>query len=258
MARSSWPERKVETLLYRIIKASDSVSESFAVFDFSEIEQGKSKGDGDSKGPEPKSPEEVQRDQLQELETLIQQRLMDTERRVQELEQEGYEKGYAQGLKDGTEFGRKSMQVAREQFEALLEQLRNLPRDAFRDYRKWFIASCLAISRRIVGRELQTQPQLLINLMKGILREAEESQGIAIYLHPKDMELLSHHSSLQKMLKDAAGAFTVRADPLMSRGGCRMDSSIQSIDASLETRFALIEKALQEERMEEGDDRADG
>jgi len=234
----------VETLLSRIIKACESESESVCSFDFSEILDTALCDPGEREAPESGAPEETEPDPLFNLELMVQQRLLEAERRSQELEQEGYEKGYAQGLKDGTEFGRKSMQVAREHFEELLSRLMTLPNTVFEDYRSWFIATSLAVSKHIIRSELQTNPQALIELMEDVLSEAGESQGIVLFLHPKDLDLLSRHSALEEMTAKAEKTFSIRPDPEMSRGGCRLESEIQLIDASLENRLALIERTL--------------
>ncbi|MCU0572522.1 MAG: FliH/SctL family protein [Syntrophobacteraceae bacterium] len=237
----------------RIIKAFESESESICAFSFSEIVEA---AECDQPGEDVlESPcREVEPDPLVDLESLVQQRLLEAERRAQELEQEGYEKGYAQGLKDGAEFGRKSMQVAREQFEALLERLMSLPKAVIEDYRDWFISSCLAVSRHIALGELQTNPRILTQLMEGLLSEAEEAQGITLHLHPKDLDLLNKHSSLEEMVAKAEKTFSIRPDPEMPRGGCRLESDIQLIDASLENRLSLIEKTILETRDLEEDE----
>jgi len=229
--------------LSRIIKAFESDSESVCAFSFEEIAEA-----DDSSRPEATAPEaaavDATPDRLADLENLIQQRLLEAERRAQELEQEGYEKGYAQGLKDGTEFGRKTMQVARERFEALLERMISLPQDVFEDYRDWFISSCLAVAKHIALGELHTHPRMLIQLMEGLLGEAEEAQRITLCLHPKDLDFLNRHSALEEMAAKAEKTFSIKADPELSRGSCRLESDVQLIDASMENRLALIEKTV--------------
>ncbi len=238
----------------RIIKASESQSEPVCSFDFSEILETTWCDPQEREVLDSASTGETDPDPLLNLESMVQQRLLQAERRAQELEQEGYEKGYAQGLKDGTEFGRKSMQVAREQFEELLARMIKLPDTVFEDYRNWFINTSLAVSKHIVRAELHANPRVLIDLMEDVLSEAGESQGITLFLHPKDLELLSRNSALDEMVAEAEKAFTIRTDPQMSRGGCRLESDIQLIDASLENRLGLIEKTLLEtEEAEEND-----
>ncbi len=230
----------------RIIKASESQSESVCSFDFSEILETTWCDPREREVLDSASTEETDPDPLLNLESMVQQRLLEAERRAQELEQEGYEKGYAQGLKDGTEFGRKSMQVAKEQFEELLARMMTLPSTVFEDYRNWFINTSLAVSKHIVRTELKANPQVLIHIMEDVLSEAGESQGITLYLHPKDLELLTRSSALEEMVAKAEKAFAIRPDPRISRGGCRLESDIQLIDASLENRLALIENTLLE------------
>ncbi|MGV8074035.1 MAG: FliH/SctL family protein [Syntrophobacteraceae bacterium] len=179
-----------------------------------------------------------------DLEHTIRQQLLDSERKAEETEREAYEKGYAQGIKDGTEYGEKRMAVVKEQIEHCLAGLQALPEKVLKDYRDWFIAACIAVSRKVVRNELDTRPELIIQTIDGLLHEAEENQTLTIHLHPKDIELLNKHTDFCDMTQGSERSFAMKPDPQIERGGCRMENDIQFIDATLETRFTLIKEAL--------------
>lgn len=188
--------------------------------------------------------EEPQIDPLDELEATIQNRLMEAERRAQELESEGYDKGYAQGMKDGTETGLKSMLITKEQMEKLFAALQTIPKRVFKDYHEWFITNTLAIARQVIRKELDTHPKILAHLIGSLLDEVEASQTVTLYLAPKDIELLEAHTGLKETLRQSDRSFSLKPDPQLERGGCRIETELQLLDADIETRFALIEEAL--------------
>jgi len=192
-------------------------------------------------------PEEPEVDPLQELEETIQNRLMEAERRAQELESEGYEKGYAQGLKDGSETGLKGMLIVQEHLDKIFKAMQALPPKIFADYREWFIASTLAVARHVIRKELDTHPGILAHLIGSLLEEVEESHSLILYLNPKDVESLEEHTSLKDILRESNRSFSLRPDPQLERGGCRIETELQLLDASIETQFALIEQAVRQE-----------
>lgn len=183
-------------------------------------------------------------DPLEELEETIQHRLLEVERRAQELEREAYEKGYAQGEKDGMEYGQKSMAVVKEHMERLLRELQSVPDRVLQDYRDWLITTCLAVARRVVDVELKTQPRALVKMIDALLSEAIEHQSLTLYLNPKDLDMLERTTEFQEWLKKTDRVLTVKPDAELARGGCRMESDIQFLDASMDTQFSLIEEAL--------------
>ena len=232
----------------KIIKAGQIAS--VTPFDFLNMNE-PAADESEQRAGEPEIPEQAEQDPFSDLEEIIRNRLLEAQTRAEELESEGYEKGYAQGLKDGTEYGTKSMEVVSEQFERLFAGVQDLPRHVFKDYRNWLLATSITISRQIVKKELQTRPELIVGLIESLLTQTEEDQGVAIYLHPKDLDLLRNHTSLENLIDSGERPLSLKPDSQMERGGCRLESDIRMIDASIETQFSLIEEALFNQAQEE-------
>ena len=62
------------------------------------------------------------------------------------------------------------------------------------------------------------------------------SQKITLALHPEDAELV--RSALK--LDDSLPAWRLVENPLISRGGCKVETETSSIDATLENRIAAV------------------
>jgi flagellar assembly protein FliH len=238
--------------LSNIIKAAES--SSCVPFGFEEIELFSGNDPCAFMEDEDAGLEAEVRDPLKELEQTIQERLLDAERRAQEIEREAYEQGYAQGLKDGTEFGRKSMLVTQEQMGNLLSELQTLPAQVLQDYRNWLVASCMAVSKHVIQKELRTRPQVLLRLIQTFLAEVEATQSLTLTLHPKDLEMLTRHADFAVPAEGGERPFVVKTDPQLERGGCRIESDIQLIDAGLDAQLAQIEQAFKAEGVVGNDD----
>jgi flagellar assembly protein FliH len=180
----------------------------------------------------------------EDMDHIIRNRLLEAERQAQETEKLAYENGYAQGQKDGFEYGRKSALVVQEQLENVLLQLGALPSRAFRDYRDWFIQSSLSMARCIVQNELKTNPDGLYSLVTSLLHEAQEHQTLTLYLNPRDLDLLRKNTPLESWIQQFSPAFSLKTDAALTPGGCRLESDLQLLDATLETRFAFLEETL--------------
>jgi flagellar assembly protein FliH len=183
-------------------------------------------------------------DRLSEIDITIQNRLLDAERKAHEVEEEAYRQGYAQGQKDGSEIGQKSMAIVREHLESLFNGLHRLPEQLLEDYRGWIINTSLAIARHVVRRELSGDKQQLIQLIDTLVREAEEGHTLTLYVNPNDLDLLEKHVELKHLEANSGRALYLKPDPRLERGGCRMESAIQLLDASIEKQFALIKETM--------------
>ena len=72
------------------------------------------------------------------------------------------------------------------------------------------------------------------------------SQNIKLHLHPEDASLVKSALSLDETEFDG---WKVVDDPVMTRGGCRVQTDSSQIDATVENRLStIIAKALGDER----------
>ncbi len=227
---------------FKIIKADETGE--LSAFSFGELDDcSRMYRDGGAEGVLDRDGAPVP-DPLVELEETIRQRLLEVERTAQEIESEAYEKGYDQGLKDGTEYGRKTMEVTKEHMERLLSHMEGLPREVLSHYRDWLIEASITISKQIVQEELSIRPELIAGLLSSVIGHAEETHSITVYLHPKDLELVSKHTDLENIFHQSERTLSLKPDPEVAKGGCRLETDIQLIDASLESRFALLKETL--------------
>jgi flagellar assembly protein FliH len=189
--------------------------------------------EAEMESPEPAEPEI-------DLEDVFRKRLLELERRGQEIEKEAYGRGFAQGEKDGLEYGQKSVQVVKTQLEGIAKSLEELPGEIHRDYRNWLIQTSLRLARQIVQRELRMTPEIVADTVRDLLDEVEDSSTLTVYLNPLDLEFMEKRAGLE--LKSNGKSFAVKPDKNLERGGCRLESEIQLLDASIEARFKNLEK----------------
>lgn len=182
-------------------------------------------------------------------EAVYRKKLLELERRTQEIERESYAKGFAQGERDGLEYGQKTVQVVKTQLERIAEHLENLPSKVCLDYRSWFISTCLRVARRVVRKELAISPESITNIVGALLDEAAEHSTLTVYLNPLDIEFMEKRAELA--LDAQCKRFSIKPDNGLERGGCRIESEIQLLDASIESQFDTLEEYLQGQRAPE-------
>ena len=111
----------------------------------------------------------------------------------------------------------------------------------------------MATARHLVRRELKTDPSHVI----AAVRQAVEllpisTQNIKVLLHPEDATLVRESLSVNN---DDEQRWKIVEDPMISRGGCHVETEYSRIDATVETRInSVIAQVLGDER-EAFDDR---
>jgi flagellar assembly protein FliH len=198
---------------------------------------------GSRAAPSEEAPPEVS------AEEIYRRKLLELERQSQEIERDAYSKGFAQGEKDGLDYGQKSVQVVSSQIERIAQNMKNLPAKVFEDYREWLIHTSIGIAKQIVNREIGTTPEIVADLVRDLLGEAEQHSTLTVHLNPNDLELIEKKTDMASLADDRQ--FVLKADKEVERGGCRIESAIQLIDGSIIAIFEKLEKELLEQRRSE-------
>ncbi len=175
-------------------------------------------------------------------EELYRRKFLELERGTQQIERDAYSLGFAQGEKDGFDYGQKSVQVVKSQLERIAQNLEALPAKILKDYRDWLIRTSIRIARQIVNREIRTCPEIVADTVSALIEEAEEHSTLSVYLNPNDLEIVEKRAELT--LGANGKHFVLKADRDLERGGCRIESAVQVLDASIATLFENLGKKL--------------
>lgn len=103
------------------------------------------------------------------------------------------------------------------------------------------LALALDLSKAMLKTALPVHPQLLLPIVTEAIRYLPTlHQPAVLYLQPDDALLV--RAQMQEELSKAG--WRVADDPHLSRGGCRVETASNQIDASIETRWQRLSEAL--------------
>jgi flagellar assembly protein FliH len=166
-------------------------------------------------------------------------------RSLERLQKSAYEEGYEQGRREGFEFGHKEgltqSQHDLERFKTQLERLLTTFEQPLRELdnriEQELLTLVIAIVRQLVRREVKSDPNLII----GVVREAlsilpVNSRNVRLLVHPEDAELIREIYALG----DTEVGWSLVEDPVINRGGCKVVTDTSQIDATLESRLASL------------------
>ena len=169
------------------------------------------------------------------------------------IEREAWDKGYAEGREAAVAAVRKEQQATQVELDRRVQNLASIldfmakPIAALdTEVQRQLVSLAGAIARHIVRRELKTQPDEIV----AVIRETVSllpmtARDIRVHLNPEDAKLVR----ARVVEAGSDRSWNVAEDPLISRGGCRVSSENSTIDATLEQRLgAAIATALGDSR----------
>jgi len=154
---------------------------------------------------------------------------------------QGHADGLAQGLADSLAEGRASIEAQQAALLALLASFEVQIAHAREHIAQQVLAVALDMAHAMLKSALEIEPQRVLPLVEQTLQSLPVMKSSALlYLHPQDLALLV---TAQGEALTAEG-WHLRADPHMLRGGCRVETPANEIDATLPTRWARLQQAL--------------
>jgi len=163
----------------------------------------------------------------------------------------GYEEGHQAGFADGQEAGLKDIQLQVEKLQQMLQTLQQPLTELDELLEKDLVNLAITMTRQLVRRELKHQPEHVIGAMRAALEALPISdRQLKIYVHPDDLSIIQKGLSLEH----DSNKYQWIEDPLLTRGGLRLETSDTSVDATVESRLnSIISKVLGDERDADND-----
>lgn len=145
--------------------------------------------------------------------------------------EEGKTEGHAKGLSDGqAEINQKSTH-----FSELISTLASPLEELDSDVEDEIANLAMMVARHLIRRELKIDPTHVISAIRqavDILPVA--TKNIVVFLHPDDAALVRETLTLSD---EDEQRWKIVEDPMLSRGGCKIETEYSRIDASVEARI---------------------
>ncbi|OYT71248.1 MAG: hypothetical protein CFK52_08455 [Chloracidobacterium sp. CP2_5A] len=147
---------------------------------------------------------------------------------VERIRSEAYATGYEAGLKE---------------FTARLLDLQRRRAAMLSDAEREVLRLALRIAEKIVGREIETRDETLLDIARTAMRSIRHASAITICVNPADAPKLERHREAIETLRRGQ-LVNIVPDTRVSPGGCILESESGIVDAQLDTQLRVIEQAL--------------
>jgi flagellar assembly protein FliH len=162
-----------------------------------------------------------------------------------QLEEQRRAQGYAAGYREGLEAARREGAVQTNlHLERLDQMLAAFGADLLRiehELAQDVLQLGLAVAHKLVGELLRVRPEAVRDTVEDALRHiAHIRSPVSVIVHPHDAPLIRAY------LETATprDAWSLREDAGIAHGGCRVETSVGDIDATVEQRWHRITTAL--------------
>ena len=163
-----------------------------------------------------------------------------------EIEKGDYANGFMDGEKQGIESERKKNGLVIKQFQNALEELNIFQNTLCQNAEKCSVELALAVAEKIVGKEINKDQKVVLNIVKEALKKVIVFEKINIRVNPDDLQLINDNAALFQNYTDNKKDFSFESDPSISRGGCIIETDSGIIDARIEKQLQMVNEAFRE------------
>ncbi len=162
----------------------------------------------------------------------------------QEGRQAGYEAGMAEGRAAGLTAGQAEIAKQSAALRQLTQSFGEEVASANESMADDLLTLALDLTKAMLKSALAIRPELMLPVVGEAIRYLPSVQQPAIlFLHPQDVALVKEHMEDEL----AKSGWRIAEDMQLTRGGCRIETASNQIDASMQTRWQRIAEALSKE-----------
>lgn len=145
------------------------------------------------------------------------------------LKEEATNKGFNEGL---------------EKLNEHILKLDNTIKTLNEEYEKQILPIALKAAKKILAAELKTNPEAIVNIVKGALKPVSQHLKIKILVNKQDLDVLEKNKPQIKKVLDQVQTFSLEERNDIEPGGCIIETEKGIINAQLENQFRALEAAF--------------
>lgn len=157
---------------------------------------------------------------------------------AENIKKSAFEEGYRAGLEKA--------QSDLETFRRELANFMSAREDVFEYVAPDILEISVEIAKKIIKKEVESDPQVLINTIIDVLKSVSKSEPkIVIRVRPQAVQFIKDTIPNITYQYGIDSKINIVADPSVEEGGCIFQTNNGIVDASIDTQVEIIKKALE-------------
>lgn len=204
---------------------------------------------------------EDKREEYKNIENLIEKRMQQEDEKIKELYNKanekieyeistnrniGYQEGYQRGVDEGKEESIQNAAQLIKRCEDILSDAIMKKEKVFEENEKEIIDLSVKIAEKIIKKNTAEDKNIIRSVLKEALKKVPVSKKITIIVNWEDLDHIKEIK--QKLFSEIHGVENIEIieDPAVERGGCILETSIGTINATIKSQIdSIFEKLLE-------------
>jgi len=166
--------------------------------------------------------------------------LSELQRDAEERARAAYQQGLAAGEAAATQKAQQRFEPSIQNLNAVLAEIGGLRKRVRAEAEDSAVKLAIAIARRVLYRELSTDPDAILGLVKAAFAKLNARETQRLRLTPADADIVNEHRAKLHIPQ----GLEISPDPSLPAGSAIFETSRGELDASVDTQLAEIDRGL--------------
>jgi flagellar assembly protein FliH len=188
--------------------------------------------------------ESIVNDASEKAQTMLDSARQEADRIKKDAYDMAFKRGYNEGLKKGTEDGLHRVEGIRKEAEDVLKEAHRVSREYISRQKGEIVNLALDIAAKIIGCQVDLNDDSVTRIVTNSIENAVMRGQVTIKVNPMDYPFIDNMKDELSKYAGEKCIINIIRDSAIKRGGCRLDTDISSVDATIDTQLEKIKEAL--------------
>lgn len=156
------------------------------------------------------------------------------------------EEAQARGRQEGLAIAEERFESTSRALAQALEDVSRLRESLAQNGSQDMLRLVTAVAEQIVRRVIEVDSNVVLTIVENALQASVRADSYRICINPEDLEVVNAQKPLFLASISGLRNLSIETDAAISRGGCRVDSELGDVDATIESQIDAIRQALAE------------
>lgn len=184
----------------------------------------------------------VKKEIKEKLPVLVKQKLDELQPNMHRKMEEEYRRGYNEGENAGRQGELENLKELRENISNTIKEITDYRKQIIKEAENTIVSMALGFAKNIIGEEVRTNRELIRNQVRKTLEYVIGEGRLIFHVHPDDVGQFDHKEKFipEKYLDK----IEVITDDTVEKGGCILETNSGTIDATVKSKVAELEKSI--------------
>ena len=156
------------------------------------------------------------------------------------------DEAYARGRREALDGAAAKLESSAKALATALTEVNQLRSAMAQNSREDMLRLVMAIAEQVIHQHVRISADTITRVIDEALKASVRSDHYRIKVNPADLDAVNEHKPLFLASISGLKNLIIDADQAISPGGCKIESDLGEVDATLETQLEAIRQALEE------------